>query len=778
MRTAMPIPATPTPWSAPAFRLLVVAVLVLAAALAGGPRGLNAGEPKTTGDSAAAEPEEEEIDPDNLVLIGRNNDEVTEEIEAARGEIAAGRFGRAIEAFQRIIEKSGTKYLGSYMASGKGLDAVYIPAREFCLKAIQNLPIEARNLYNRIYGPKAAGMIEEALSQRDYRLLEQTAENYILTIAGRKAALTLVEILATHGDYYRALYYLDLIESFYPHEDNPGLAARRIVCHLAMGAVNSAEAVLEKARPDMPDAEIIFNGKPGKIVESLALRISSARAGLKLRKENVFNSFYSSVYTHGPTPPIKQMSDWTAKHNKNYWQSDLENRPSVSAPPPIEDPLDFGRRQRRPRGPGHTACRRFPVIAGNRLLFKSAKSIGVIDLSSGKLKWNMSNNEPIPSQETGRHSPFGRRSHSSQAIEPTESSLAMDYQDGVLYVLARKNPARPRILYAVDLTPGGERILWYCNPPATKDLKGLSFASIPLVRGNNVFMTAFITEHGKKETLFYMCSLDRTTGRLRWKTELCAIPSPSRYMAWIKGAGLNFSTMCEADGHLFVVSNIGVISKLSAHTGAVKWIKKYPRPKPKRSRVQFGPHWYRNPSFKWELIPPLYYRADKGDGAVKKALVVAPAETRFCVGIDPDSGRVLYKIDNPAPGNRYIMGPWKGRFFTYGVPAPAGKGEQLLIYDVLTGKIVMEMTIPNDKAVGKALIAGNSLYLPGGKKLYRFDLDDKKITNSKLGDAMPWPYLSDESKPVFGLPFFFGKNILTIGNRWLRFFPPSPDKKF
>lgn len=751
------------------------------------------------------EEDDDDIDPDNLVLVGRKNEEVTQLIEAASNAPLA----HAVEMYQDIIERSRDEYYDSYYSfspTGDPEDEVYVPAREFCLREIQLLPESSRQLYNQLYGSKAQSMLDESLSVRDYDLLERTASDYILTAAGEKAARAMVEILMARGDYYRALYFVEQLRNFYPAMNDPVVFSQEVFCRLRMGDANAVRAMMKKADDRVLETEVRMGGEIGHLGETVRRAVEELDDYRKRNRKSVFNSFTETVVPELDNASLGYMDHDSIKSGQYYH---LQHGP---------DNLNKrgGRRthyfnNRRTYLPGGSSCL-YPILVDDRLIYVSEKGVRVIDLTSMSLVWDLPVENEKKTSKSSRHS----RSYMRRYLPSIRFDA--EYNDGCLYVLF--GGGSDTVLTAIDLTPGEERVVWRIHPGQVGELENFTFNSTPLARGGNLYLTGLVNRNNQEFRVKVVC-LDAKTGRMFWNTEICTIPTIRRYNRYMGSEVVNKSSLLESEGSLYVVSNLGVIARISAHTGMVNWIKKYPRPTRSGGNVWGSLRRSGKPT-SWEPTAPVFHRGAAPGGGERRVLMVAPSDSTFIAGVDPDSGRFEYMIHQEPfePGYRYLLGAWRRFAFAHGRIIDR-KTEQMLVFDVFTGKRIAELTY--DFATrGKGLIVGHVLYVPGNRKVQPFDLrvmlDEKKLASleeyrdgfnralasedsekaedfadkaEKLRTSMLKDCVLDDERypsnpddkndPLFGNLLFHEDAVIVAGNKWVRIFkeplPEPPQEK-
>lgn len=721
--------------------------------------------PRGTGTGSAED--EKEIDPDNLVLVGRKNDEVNERIQAAR----ASDFEKAARIYQDIIEKSRGEYSEAFVSTGPKSEALFVPAREFCLREIQKFPEDARAKYNALFGPQAEARFQTAIKSRDFAAVEDLAISSILTDAGRRSAEIMADSLAARGEYYNAVYYLELLDAFHPNDRTPARTALRAYCLLMLGDPDGAKKIARDLERSAPNAQISAAGRKttaADFVASLLKRVPDRPA-----QTGAFNLFRDSTAAAADNADEAFAAlDVLTVDDGEYWQSEVAGQATQSRYARRYYPGDPRMQERQTGGP----CYIYPVIADGGLFYRTRTKVGAIDLATGKFLWYMNTDDS--SREMEFYYP------GDQMDSMTRRPLTLEFDRGVLYFVAGSASGQSKLLRAIQFSGGSFRELWSVKEGEEKDSprNNTVFASNPVAAGGKVFIAAYVSIAGKEMKLVSL-AFDGLTGRRLWSADLCTVPTTGYYSRFMGAQSSNVPTLAESRSRLFIQSNIGIVACVSTHTGDVKWIKKYARPEPKNMDPWGGMRTLAQTS--WEFFPPAVYRPQSGESD-EEVLIAAPRDSNSIMGIDPETGLTRYEIDNQYPGDRYMAGPWNGFVFAYGKPSEQGRNAECLhAYDAASGKLLLELEIEKFQARGKALIAGDVLYLPGASGVTRVKLSADNIAKCAVIETKEWPAIPDEQKEsTNGNIIIAGKRFIVVGGKYIRSFafPPepaqeAPDKK-
>ncbi len=108
--------------------------------------------------------------------------------------------------------------------------------------------------------------------------------------------------------------------------------------------------------------------------------------------------------------------------------------------------------------------------------------------------------------------------------------------------------------------------------------KSFSFTGPPVVSGDRVFIGVCSSPNGEQEA--WVLCLDRATGRPAWSTPLATLAAAGggRMGMFMARSGALFqTTLLVQGGTVYAQTNIGAVAALSAVTGDVRWLSRYPR---------------------------------------------------------------------------------------------------------------------------------------------------------------------------------------------------------
>ena len=253
------------------------------------------------------------------------------------------------------------------------------------------LPPDGRAVYERLFGPTARTLLDEAVAERDRGALSEVVRRYFWTEAGRDAALTLSDHLTDEGDVQGAG---DLFDRLAQHPDvGPSLQSRLLLrsafCWWVAGTEGTTKIRL------MEREELLAGGVdrlPGDVAPSASedaldwLSLSGVRpdGGQEPVHQNVM-VFRGNSRRNGASDPAVPVGDilWRYPVVDEYdvWYAERA-REVVNRVKALEqqygDP-DGPLRMLLPAG--------VPLIVGDLALFRGYGTLKAVSIETGELAW-------------------------------------------------------------------------------------------------------------------------------------------------------------------------------------------------------------------------------------------------------------------------------------------------------------------------------------------------------------------------------------------------------
>lgn len=663
-----------------------------------------------------------------------------------------------VKAYSEILAKHTDKvYLYRWAgddqadAGGYGL-GVYRSVAEKVAEELAALPPAGLAVYRAVNDPPARGLFLEAQEKLDERQLNTIARTYFSTSWGDDALFWLAAIACDRGAHRQALVHLGQLAK-HPDAGVPQAAvlSQTLLCQVKAGRRAEAQQTLERLSAAIKDQ------KPG-VLRIGHLEGEAALSDLRARLEAAPK----------PAPAPAADSDWetlmgNAAHNKpapprskvgvRKWSFPISRL--LGAPANYQDraavtvrEMHSGQMKRVTRINTHLALR------GPWFFLCNSRLVACHPMTNPNPErpqyWY-----PSPAGMWGGGAQPGREQIYSVVDAPLFCTLGENH----LYAALGPEPLNrlprgwgggqeqkqpPNWIVAIGRKKGGTlgiesgSLLWSLEPGSDPDfrvntqadqkwLSEIYFASSPTYSDGTLYAMA-VDDAGSSRTA-YVLSLDAPTGRLLWKTKVCAGSPP------FLGGGLQPALglpVAVGGGAVYCVTNLGAVAALEAATGAVKWIRIYER----APGLEVDPRMGRGAGVSdfWAANAPLL---------AEDVLVVTPQDSGFMYGLDPQTGRRKWQADRarePAPGSgetdrlRWVLGVVKGHLIV------SGK-KSVFSFGVQGGRAEANTTAVETSIVGRGVVAGEMIFYPSARKIHSASC---KETAARSGLAVPSMALKDE----------------------------------
>ncbi len=638
---------------------------------------------------------------------------------AAR-EVAKGNYKSSIEVYQGLIEKVRKEkdFATRVVESGEG---IYLPLRKRCYEEILKLPPEGREIYGILYEAKADRMYEQAAAKQDVHGLVVVAQDYLVTPAGRKACLRLADLCIENAEYSLALHYLDTLTNYHcRNSEEPALCAlKRAACLLQSGESPAAKRILVYLQKE----DISEDEK--SILKTLLELCKYAPSATR----EVFNSYYDG-FVDLETPPSVELVEKPKKGGPDPldWRFRLERKPPQQT--------NRGYMVASGMAEGTRGFDLFPVFYNDLLFVNDSTRIYALAAEGGKIKWR----EPDEESSKIRGLPLGCFVADGKlfAVLRNTNTFSAPRRRG-------RGQAVPAVsavneLYCFDARRfGNNPPLWRTAPMReTTDLRQTSFTCIPCVDGSRVYVTGVeITEQDQN---YNVCCFS-TSGNFLWESRFCATKWTGQ-RSLLRAASLAVSR-----GKVIVCTNVGIAAALSAFTGELEWIYRYPQTTSAdpATRVQVPP-------VTWQPTPPIvWYGTHPSDGKPCEALVLAPGDSDFILGFDMVARRLLWRWERT--NHTFVIGPRGEDIFVYGGTSLESSDLVVRQHRIPDGLIRWEAKLPveafegQDLVFGKGIATPKALYIPCSKQLLTIvDGKDERAYFGKVSASATWYSFKEEEE--------------------------------
>jgi len=568
------------------------------------------------------------------VFISEADDRCLRVIRRAERCRREGKWADALAAYQVLLDE---RVQSDFPAT----EGIYIPVDEYCRRRMLTLPAEAVRAYRTLYDTEARKLYEKALAARSPELLADVARLYPISSVALPAMKESADVMLEMGRFDAALRAYSAIFARLRPESRAGFSPsmallKAAVCLKAIGNKRAAD-----------DAADFLESPVGRQEgDNLALHIAAVR----------------SMAAGKPAAP-----DWGAfggdsSHSRTPEKATLPGRLRWNEHKPEEDREVQSRDVAQPgfRPARDTMCQ--PAASDGVVYYRTETTIIARDIATGKDVWRYReqlvdrNGNPIP--RTGYYT----RNRGGTLFISARNGTAYANVFFISYEGNFRQDTRFKLLAIRD----GAK-LWERGGQNEKDenLRDLSFTSAPVVSGNRLYVGAM--EASSEE--MHLCAFDAETGKLLWKTFICAGRFPVRYdYRCANGVG---EMPAEQDGIVYFAPSFGMASAVEAATGRVLWKSIFEQPAERRAMEMFYINYFRPNN------PPILHNG---------RMFILPADSENLYALEMETGSVLWKHN--VGKDFYLLGVKDDRVVISGtrVAAIAADGSRMIFSTPLSAE--------------------------------------------------------------------------------------------
>ncbi len=677
--------------------------------------------------AAGAAVAQERVDPTFWV---EDDTRAARELKQVRHLEQTGDAVGAMQAYQGLLEKPAATGVFPLIPPEDGKPyALYVGVREACRQAIAGLDADRLAQYRASYDGKALKLLYEARSRRDLAALHAVASTYGATSYADDTLLAIAELSIEQGDFAGASAALAPIvrstASYAISLSQYRIALFRFAwCQRQLGRADRLRALHRVATGGEAlltafAGLLSFAGRPldpallrHRAVFDVPLAIDGARVTLReaIARLATLPDAHAVPLADLPRnaawsvslPPVPMLPP-TGNPGITIWAmgQGVANIKMLIWDPSIEAGFS---------SPSGAACAPPWVF-----VHTGAEGIAYDARTGDEAPWKWSTSDLLAPDVVGKGRLPRRACVRGDRMYATLESGEYHYVVKENNVEQSASSILRCSLYAFDLAREGYR-LWDTERPTGKsaDVEFLSKATVlspPAADGATVYAGAALLENDLR---LYLIALDARTGELRWKTYLGAAETMATRWQRSDTAQRVFPGLAPvlADGLVLYCSNWGVVAAVDAGNGEVRWLVKYGR---KRSAQARGdqPDWAEN-------------RVELADGLV----IAAPQDSDYLFCLDAATGR---RVGDPFPRVTDKMQ------FRYFAALPGGRIALLsdkvawigAIDDPSHSLVKVKLQEP---AIGRPLLDGEDLLVPGAKAVYRV-----RIREKRLEELARWP---------------------------------------
>lgn len=588
--------------------------------------------------------------------------EASDAVARAQRLGAARQWTQAAELLQRTMDTAGDKL----MRLGDGR---YVGVRKHITDLISRWPAEGLEVYRQLYDRDMLALMSEA--ERTAALEDDLAalDRFFCTTAAADSAERIALRAVEAGD-------LD--------------TADRLLARL-LATQNSAAPSAARYRA----LRAILAAMGGKVVAPLATEEAEVRIrwmGEERRAADIMATLRESPFRLRPTP---RDDDWPIFGGSTNRSRPAVSRvdelgllwrlsPTVFAPPRTRE----GSRESPHNEPRENTSllSMQPVTHGDSIFLQRGRDVFAVHRNTGAVIW--------------RYPSGGATSTpTSDTDEFTSAWEAVTVHDGRVYAAIpgdrepyygyESTPVAPELV-CLDMATGS--LLWRLGQEQIGEaFTQVHFDPSPIVERNALWTVA------RRRRTFgfedaYVYRVDTSTGAIVYRTHVGSASTGS--------FGNRRPTTAVAALHgdsLFVATNLGTVAAVTAATGAVRWLRVYPRDAADASATGWSMRtvtsWAHNPVCLWE-----------------NRLVIRPLDAARVYVIDPEDGAIVRTIEaSDLHGGETIFGVRNGLL--------CGAGERVFCWDLAADKPAWSAPLPEGGVWGRGAWADDRLLIPSRSAL-------------------------------------------------------------
>ncbi|MFQ5592365.1 MAG: PQQ-binding-like beta-propeller repeat protein, partial [Phycisphaerae bacterium] len=610
--------------------------------------------------------------------------EASDAIVKAATLVASRRWKEAATLLQDTLVSAGDKLVR--VAPGH-----YVGVREHITHILCGWPEEGQDTYRDLFERELIAELDKTLPDRSIgerfpeaagtstRRLLSLFDRYFCTSAAAELADTIGQLSIEAGDLALARHvYQRVVDG---HPDRSTYTPKYQTMLALLGAMRG------DAETSVPAAG-----------DEVKLRWRGADRPLDDVLEEARRSF--SALSRGTDPgdwPIfggnterSRRSESTIDELGLLWLTDLFKKPPEGAG-------DLGRGYHEDVGVGLSLSVQ-PVVHDELVFVQRQRELAAIHRNTGVVAWRFRADrvqgdvyEELDSRPPGWDSPTVH-----------DGRVYVSLPGDVVPYYGYESPQSPPELVCLDASTG--EVLWRSEREGLSERPSeLGFDSSPIVDHGRLYVI------GRRRRSFgfedcYLYCLNAVDGRMLFRTHVGSASTGT--------FGARRPTPAVASLHedmVYLCSNLGTITALSAYTGAVRWLRQYDRDVDAGSRGSGGrepPPWTFNPVFV------------SGD-----RLVAMPMDSSNVLVLAKDDGRNLDIIP---------VEEFAGIEMLFGMEGDVlcGVGAEVACYDVGDGALSWSAKLEaQERPLGRGVWAGEHLYVPAGTGVSMFEVSDGQRTD-------------------------------------------------
>lgn len=626
---------------------------------------------------------------DNLFSLRRSQDDI-HEWDLGLGELEKGEYTAAVERLHRLLQQEFGGVAPVAPGRFQGL-------RLAVITTLANMSPKAKEAYETLVRREAGYLLERPLHELLAEQLELLATRYPTSKAGLAARTRLGDLALEQGDGPGAIgHYRRALDA-----TAIGSTAERRLADRLQAAGTLVDPRTARAARSNGDAG---TGAPREDATSAVLDVLPASSD---------PTGYPALGGGGDgrTPMSEPAGNPAPRWSRAVYASGFQNRES-----------------------GNYAMHAVGDLDG--LFVNTGRDLHAYDPLRGEERWV--SEAPLGNDEQPRRTRRHWRREAGSGINH-DMVLAAAIGDEVV-VAALQVPERTanvdfhnnfRILskiarrrtFAWNRTTGA--LLWRhfdeLDGPISRRYRGHDACGPPLV----VDDTVYIPVHDRSGAIaFSIGAYDLHTGELRWRRLVC---SSQQEVNMFGNARMEFaaSPLAISNGVIYGASNLGVVFAIDASSGETRWVTSH-------DVVQMP-----TASLRRQRERPVYFM-NNAPVVIDGVLCSTPLDSPFVLGLDAETGRLLWRVPHRAPCNgdehdvRWLAGAIGDEFILTGRGAIAikARSDGLLAGRTEVRQLVSPMNFrqrAGGGVAGRPAIAGDRLWLARLGQITAFDRNGDEL---------------------------------------------------
>jgi outer membrane protein assembly factor BamB len=630
----------------------------------------------------------------NTVILKKfpNPKDLTVRAEAWAAE---GRFDKALEVYSKAMQELGDTVL-------EISPDLYQGVRSYCLGKLAGWPAAGRQAYRKMWDAEARLRFERARLSAQEEELASVVSDYPFSSSALEAAAALANLRLERGAFDSAAETAESFFSMNEADADARLAALWARALAAQGEAARLEELKARWEPRMGREPILSGETRTTLSEFLQAQIRAARVVRPTADAPPPSDPSWPMYGGNPSSTLRAADRTPSRRTWNVSLPEAQYTASYRS-----GNFDWDQeRMTTGRDLYHPV---FPAAVDGTVFVNNGLCLRAYNLFGPQAEMLWSYELPQPNGELMFEERIAHTVTVADGRVYAPMVTAILGSENRLNYLQVKYPFPKRALHAFDALSG--KLLWRlggerAEKPDEKPFEALlSFSTAPTPAGGKLYTGAIRQQYPQEPFEHYVVCLS-PDGRLLWKSYVATGGTEINLFGNSIRESIS-SKVSVAGDRLYYCTNHGAVACLDATTGAIRWIYKYEQFPVRPTRIfpppRKGLFWTNNPIL-----------------ASPQAIVATPTDSPSLVALDPQSGRLLYRIEYDDHRSSHVVGMFGDQLVLAGPDAR--------LYDLRSGVRRGALVPRRGEGAGRPALAGDRLYFPTLRGLAIFDLKRKEET--------------------------------------------------